>query len=101
MIEKEIKLNNATSEYYGYLVDRVNLNSGKEQIYGTQFSFNEFVQAFPENIKDTTGINARILSIGLSPMIERMNEMTLLHFKINKDQPKKLGIIEPILYKAN
>jgi hypothetical protein len=28
---------NANPKYYAYLVDRVKLDTGKEQIYGTQF----------------------------------------------------------------
>ena len=89
---------NATPEYYGYLVDRVNINTGKEQVYGTQFDYNEFGQAFPKNISDTTGINARRISLGLSPMLERMNEMTLFHFRINKEHFAEKGITEPKLY---
>ena len=94
----EVDKGNATPEYYGYLVDRVNINTGKEQVYGTQFDYNEFGQAFPKNISDTTGINARRISLGLIPMIERMNEMTLFHFQINKEHFAEKGITEPQLY---
>ncbi len=94
----QVDSGNATPEYYGYLVDRVHINMGEEQVYGTQFEFNEFGQAFPKNITDTTGINARRISLGLTPMIERMNEMTLSHFQMNKAHFAEKGIKEPKLY---
>ena len=94
----QVDKKNATPEYYGYLVDRVHINTGKEQVYGTQFDYNEFGQAFPKNISDTTGINARRISLGLTPMIERMNEMTLFHFEMNKAYFVQKGITEPRLY---
>ncbi len=94
----QVDRGNATAEYYGYLVDRVQINTGEEQLYGTQFEYNEFGQAFPKNISDTTGINARRISLGLTPMIERMNEMTLFHFQMNKEHFAEKGITEPKLY---
>jgi hypothetical protein len=97
----QVDRGNATAEYYGYLVDRVNINTGKEQVYGTQFDYNEFGQAFPKNISDTTGINARRISLGLTPMIDRMNEMTLFHFQINEEHFSEKGIAEPNLYKTD
>jgi hypothetical protein len=97
----QVDRGNATAEYYGYLVDRVNINTGKEQVYGTQFDYNEFGQAYPKNISDTTGINARRISLGLTPMIERMNEMTLFHFQINEEHFAEKGITEPNLYKTD
>jgi hypothetical protein len=97
----QVDRGNTTAEYYGYLVDRVNINTGKEQVYGTQFDYNEFGQAFPKNISDTTGINARRISLGLTPMIDRMNEMTLFHFQINEQHFSEKGIAEPNLYKTD
>ena len=99
-MKRQVDKENATPEYYGYLVDRVNINIGKEQVYGTQFDYNEFGQAFPKNITDTTGINARRISLGLTPMVERMNEMTLFHFEMNKEYFEEKGITQPKLYKT-
>jgi hypothetical protein len=98
-MKKQVDKENATPEYYGYLVDRVNINIGKPQVYGTQFDYNQFGQAFPKNTTDTTGINNRRISLGLTPMIERMNEMTLVHFQMNKEYFAKKGITAPKLYK--
>lgn len=98
-MKKHVEKGNATPEYYAYLVDRVNINIGKEQVYGTQFTYNELGQAFPKNISDTTGIDRRRKSLGLTPIVERMNEMTISNFIFNKEYFEKKGITEPNLYK--
>jgi hypothetical protein len=97
-MKNEVDRKNATPMYYAYLLDRVNINTGKEQVYGTQFDYNEFGQAFPKNISDTTGIDKRRESVGLDPMIKRMNEMTISHFLMNEELFKEHGIMEPKLY---
>ncbi len=96
----EVEKDNASSTNYAYLVDRVNINTGNDQVYGTQFDYNEYGQAFPKNISDTTGIDQRRKSVDLIPMVERMNEMTTSHFMMNKDHYKDQGITEPKLYKT-
>jgi len=94
----EVDKQNASPTNYAYLVDRVNINSGKDQVYGTQFDYNKLGQAYPKNISDTTGIDERRKSVGLIPMVERMNEMTISHFMMNKEYFKEKGITEPNLY---
>jgi len=97
-MKEEVAKGNASLNNYAYLVDRVQINTNEEQIYGTQFTYNEKGQAYPENISDTTGIDARRKSVGLRPMIERMNEMTESHFMMNKALYEGKGITEPQLY---
>ena len=36
---KEVKRNNAAPADYAYLIDRVRINAGQKQVYGTQFEF--------------------------------------------------------------
>ena len=36
LMEKEVKKKNASARNYAYLLDRVNINSGLAQVYGTQ-----------------------------------------------------------------
>ncbi|MCB0373318.1 MAG: hypothetical protein KDD31_09940 [Muricauda sp.] len=97
----EVDKRNASPKYYAFLVDRVNLNMGKEQVYGTQFDYNEMGQAFPKNMSDTTGLDLRRLRMGLIPMIDRMNEMTVSHFIMNQEHLLQKGIKKPILYAKN
>ncbi len=95
----EVENNNANPKNYALLTDRVKLNSGLSQVYGTQVDYNWTVcQAFPKNLADSTNVNQRRKKIGLEPLEEYLNEMSKLHFEINKDVFLKMGIREPKLY---
>ncbi|NPD47952.1 hypothetical protein HNS40_20490 [Lentimicrobium sp. S6] len=96
----EVDKGNADSQEYGLLVDRVKLNTGQEQVYGTQVAYNmEICQAYPKNLIDSINVNLRRKEIGLKPIEEYLNHMTKSHFKMNKDYYSKTGITEPRLYK--
>jgi hypothetical protein len=91
---------NADYRNYGMLVDRVKLNTGQAQIYGTQVDYNkEICQAFPKNLADSLNVNKRRKEIGLQPLEKYLNDMTLMHFEMNKEFYEKKGVIEPKLYK--
>lgn len=98
----QVEKQNAESSNYGLLVDRVNLNTGKPQIYGTQVDYNfDIAQAFPKNLADSENVNERRKSIGLEPIEEYLNQMTLMNFEMNKQFYLDKGIKEPKLYKIN
>jgi hypothetical protein len=97
----EVDKKNADSRNYGLLVDRVNLNNGQPQIYGTQVSYNvEICQAFSRTLFDSINVNKRRMEIGLQPLEEYLNAMTLMHFDMNKEFYAKKGVTEPKLYKV-
>jgi hypothetical protein len=97
----EVDKGNAESSNYGLLVDRVNLNTGRPQIYGTQVTYNtEICQAHPKNLADSATVNERRKSIGLPPIEEYLNQMTQMHFDMNKENYLSRGIKEPRLYKT-
>lgn len=96
----EVDKGNAKPSNYGLLVDRVMLNIGKQQVYGTQVDYNmETGQAFPRNLKDSSEVNKKRKSIGLEPIEEYLNGMSEMHFEMNKEGYIKKGITEPKLYK--
>ena len=96
----EVDKGNASPSNYGLLVDRVNINTGKPQIYGTQVDYNfEIAQAFPKNLADPANVNKRRQSIGMEPLEEYLNQMTLMNFEMNKEFYMEKGITEPKLYK--
>ena len=98
----EVDKENAEASNYGLLVDRVNLNNGRPQIYGTQVTYNtEICQAYPKNLADSATVNERRKSIGLPPIEEYLNQMTQMHFDMNKENYLGRGIKEPRLYKTN
>lgn len=95
----EVEKGNAIPSDYGLLVDRVRLNTGQKQVFGTQLAYSkETGQAYPRNLEDSLNVNKRRISIGLEPIEEYLNRMTELHFEINKETLVKMGITEPKLY---
>jgi hypothetical protein len=91
---------NANPELYGFLVDRVNLNLGKPQIYGTQVDYNlELAQAFPKHLADSANVNKRRKSIGLESLEDYLNQMSIMHYKMNEQRYIDKGITKPKLYK--
>ena len=98
----EVDKGNADPGNYGLLVDRVSLNTGNAQVYGTQVTYNtQICQAYPKTLADSTSVNERRKSIGLPPLEEYLNQMTQMHFEMNKDHYLRQGIKEPKLYKIN
>lgn len=97
----EISKGNASSRNYGLLVDRVNLNTGQPQIYGTQVDYNmEICQAFPKNLADSINVNKRRKEIGLQPIEEYLNDMAKMNFEMNKEFYLKKGVTKPKLYEV-
>ncbi len=95
----QVDQQNADPSNYGLLVDRVNLNTGKPQIYGTQVDYNfDIAQAFPKNLADSANVNERRKSIGLEPIEDYLNQMSLMNFEMNKQFYLDKGITEPKLY---
>ncbi|CAA0147908.1 Probable lipoprotein precursor [Tenacibaculum maritimum] len=95
----EVDKGNAIPRNYGLLVDRVNLNTGEKQIYGTQVAYNRKTgQAYPRDLEDSLNVNKRRESVGLEPIKKYLNHMTNNHFQMNKENMIKRGITEPKLY---
>jgi predicted TIM-barrel fold metal-dependent hydrolase len=95
----EVDEGNADSRIYGLLVDRVKLNTGEAQIYGTQVAYNmEICQAYPRKLADSINVNKRRKEIGLEPLEVYLNDMTKMNFKMNKEFFAKKGVTKPKLY---
>lgn len=99
LMKTEVEKSNASGVYFAYLTDRVSLNTGKKQIYGTQVKYNlENAQAIPKSLADRKSVNERRKSIGL-PLIEiYLNQLSKAHFHMNKETYEKKGIKNPKLY---
>lgn len=102
---KELKVQyekgNADGRNYALLADRVNLNLGKKQVYGTQVTYIlETGQAVPRALEDSVNVNTRRKSVGLIPLEEYLNRMTKSHFEMNKEFMLQRGIEEPKLYEV-
>jgi len=73
----EVDSNKASSVNYAYLVDRVKVNTGQKQVYGTQMELNtEQTSYVPKSVIEPDKLNERRASIGLGTIesyIEIMN----------------------------
>jgi hypothetical protein len=58
-------------------------------------------QAYPKPLLDSINVNKRRADVGLEPIEQYLNMMTLMHFEMNKDNLKARGINEPRLYKTD
>lgn len=97
----EVDKGNADPSNYGLLVDRVKLNTGQKQVYGTQVDYNfDIAQAYPKKLMDSINVNKRRESIGLEPIEVYLNDMTKMNFEMNKEFYLKKGITKPKLYRT-
>lgn len=98
-MKKQVLRKNASSGNYAYLTDRVRINSGRNQLYGTQVTYNtDSCQAIPKPTEKPESLNKRRKEVGLESIEQYLNLMTELHFKMNKDNYEKRGIKGPKLY---
>ncbi|MBC8987730.1 hypothetical protein H9X96_18350 [Pedobacter sp. N36a] len=86
VMENEVKSKKADPSDFAYLTDRVNINLGKPQIYGTQLSYDEHKKAFPVNLKDPRKVNKRRKAIGLEPVEDYLQFATEAHRQMNSDR---------------
>ena len=97
-IKIEVDKGNADSKNYAYLTDRVKINKGERQVYGTQVMYNQYEQAYPKPLVDSVNVNNRRSQVGLESLEQYLNMMTTLNFERNKEVMKKKGITGPKLY---
>jgi hypothetical protein len=70
-MKKHIAKINASPIEFAYLTDRVNLNQGKPQVYGTQLKINEKGTSYePKMVSDPQNLNKRREEIGLGTIEE-------------------------------
>ena len=78
----EVKKQNASNRQYALLTDRVNINTGEKQIYGSQVEYNLFTgKARSLATIDPENINRRREEVGLEPIEEYLYDMTQLNIK--------------------
>ncbi len=98
----EVEKENADPRDYGLLVDRVKLNTDQAQVYGTQVTYNMHTgQAYPKKLGDSVGVNERRKSLGFESLEAYLNDMSTMHFEMNKEYYAEKGVTEPTLYLMN
>lgn len=80
LMDKEVKKQNASGENYAYLKDRILINKGFKQLYGTQTLYHKDSKKHtPLPIQDEKGVEARRKAIGLSPLKDYLKELDNLY----------------------
>ena len=82
-MDKEVKRKRANPSDFAYLTDRVNINLGEPQVYGTQLGYDENKTAFAKNLKDPKNVNKRRKSMGLEPLEDYLKFATEAHRQMN------------------
>ena len=79
---------NASGSKYAYLVDRINLNEGKQQVYGTQIIMRQTGTIIKPCI-DTLHLDERRKTVGLPPIKEYLKQADAMFYEMNKDRLQK------------
>lgn len=98
-MKKQVDKKKASAIDYAYLTDRVALNTGGQQLYGTQLTYDQdSCMAKPKALKDPANVNARRKSIGMGAIEKYLNSMSESHFAMNQAYYESKGIKGPKLY---
>ncbi|QNH61922.1 DUF6624 domain-containing protein [Hymenobacter sediminicola] len=81
----EVKRKNAAASNYAYLTDRVAINSGQLEEYGTQVEYKGpgLGKAVPKSLRDPAHVNQRRAAIGMEPLENYLGMMTQMHIEMN------------------
>jgi hypothetical protein len=88
LMKKQVDKKNASGSTYGYLVDRVNLNTGKKQIYGTQVQMSVNGTTLRPCI-DTLHLDKRRKAIGLISIKDYLQQCDEAFRQMNPREIKK------------
>lgn len=88
LMKPKVDKKNASGQNYAYLIDRINLNRGKPQVYGTQIIMGENGTTLKPCI-DTVHLDRRRLSVGLKPEKEYLKQCDEMFYEMNKGRQKK------------
>lgn len=100
-MDKEFKKGNANPNNYAYLYDRVKVNAGEKQLFGTQVTYETETtgRAIPKiGLVDSVNIDKIRKEYNLSTLKKYLNEMTIAHFEMNRQSYEKRGVTKPNLY---
>ena len=84
LIKKQVDKKEVAGTDYAYLYDRVQLNSGKEQLYGTQLAYDKEGNAIAKNLKDKINVNKRRAGYGMSTLEKYLTTNTEIHKIMNQ-----------------
>jgi hypothetical protein len=78
-IKKLAKRKEVSGSDFAYLYDRVQINTNKKQLYGTQLDYDSTGKAFAKNLKNPKMVNKRRKKMGLDTLENYLNLATEIH----------------------
>jgi hypothetical protein len=100
-MDKDVKKGNASPGNYAYLYDRVKVNAGEKQLFGTQVVYEVATtgRAIPKNgLIDSANVDKIRKEYEMGTLKEYLNLMTTQHYEMNKEYYQGKGINKPNLY---
>lgn len=100
-MNRQVKKHNANPNNYAYLYDRVKVNAGEKQLFGTQVTYEVETtgRAIPKiGLADSANIDKLRKAYSLDSLKDYLNMMTTMHYEMNKESYQKKGIMSPQLY---
>lgn len=92
----EVKKKNASPSNYAYLTDRVAINAGQLEEYGTQVEYTGIVEgdfskamAVPVSLRDPKNVEKRRAAIGMESLQDYLKRMTEMTRQMNQRKPKE------------
>lgn len=100
-MDQEVKKGNANPSNYALLYDRVQVNAGLPQLFGTQVTYEVETTGraiLKIGLLDSVNVDQRRKAYQLDPLKDYLNMMTGMHFEMNKANYEKKGVLKPKLY---
>lgn len=95
LMKVQVDKKNASGSKYAYLVDRTNLNEGRQQIYGTQIIMQQ-TGTILKPCADTVHLDTRRKMVGLPPIKEYLKQADAMFYEMNKDRLQKPNTTDSI-----
>eukprot|EP01133_Synstelium_polycarpum_P017830 gene17830-21262_t len=84
VLKERSDLNLIKAQDYAFLYDRVHINKGEEQLYGTQVGYDKEGNAFSKRLKDPATVDERRKKLGMEKLQDYLTRTTALHKEMNK-----------------
>ena len=88
LMKYQVLKKNASGQKYAYLIDRVNINEGRKQLYGTQVNMGENGTTL-KPCMDSTHLDIRRKEMGLPPIKEYLLKCNQVFQEMNKERLSK------------
>ena len=83
-MKKEVAKQNASGQNFAFLSDRIEINNGRPQIYGTQVNMSGNTTI--KSCIDTANLDIRRKSVGLEPIQDYINQCNEVFYMLNPQE---------------